>query len=363
MKESHAKRNLLFLAGPIAYQQIQRQGLAPDHIGAVFGASGAAKWLAISGLDKAIFQHWLSSPGHPIDLVGASIGAWKLAAAAQPSPAVAMQRLADAYIAQSYDKGAGREDVAAQARRILSCYVDGPSVRHILEHPRFRLHIGTIRAKGLLSAEDSLRGMLAMSQVFLLNMVGRNRLRGMMERVVFSDSRSMDSLHVKDGFDSRQVALTEANFKDAVMASGSIPLVMPGVTDIPGAGAGIYRDGGFLDYHPIPGFFWKTEGIVLYPHFYPHLVPGWFDKLFANRKAVASQLSNVLLLAPSPHFVGKLPYRRIPDRGDFKCFQGNDAERMRFWRIAADESERLGEEFLETLEGGRIAERVELISS
>ena len=48
--------NLLTLAaGPVALKHIREHGLRPDDVGTIFGASGAAKWLAIAGLDKAIF--------------------------------------------------------------------------------------------------------------------------------------------------------------------------------------------------------------------------------------------------------------------------------------------------------------------
>ena len=67
-------------AGPKAYQQIKDRGLAPEDISAIYGASGAAKWIAIYGLDRAIFSDWLSQSAHSIDLFGTSVGAFKLAA-------------------------------------------------------------------------------------------------------------------------------------------------------------------------------------------------------------------------------------------------------------------------------------------
>ena len=52
---------LVIQAGPDAYAKIQRDGLQAEDIAAVFGASGAAKWLGIYGLDSAIFSRWLVS--------------------------------------------------------------------------------------------------------------------------------------------------------------------------------------------------------------------------------------------------------------------------------------------------------------
>jgi len=46
-------------AGKSAFKHITENGLQPNDISYVFGASGAAKWLAIYGLDRAIFGQWL----------------------------------------------------------------------------------------------------------------------------------------------------------------------------------------------------------------------------------------------------------------------------------------------------------------
>ena len=43
--------DLIIAAGPKALAHIRKHGLSPDDISAIFGASGAAKWLAIAGLD------------------------------------------------------------------------------------------------------------------------------------------------------------------------------------------------------------------------------------------------------------------------------------------------------------------------
>ena len=50
---------LNILAGERAYQHIKKEGLSPEDISVIFGASGAAKWLTICELDKIIFSQWL----------------------------------------------------------------------------------------------------------------------------------------------------------------------------------------------------------------------------------------------------------------------------------------------------------------
>ena len=64
-----------------------------------------------------------------------------------------------------------------------------------------------------------------------------------------------------------------------MFASGSIPLLMRGVVDPAGAPAGVYRDGGLIDYHidqPLVNAD-HAAPLVLMPHFSDRLVPGWFE--------------------------------------------------------------------------------------
>ena len=51
---------LTLAAGPTALKRVQEHGLSPNDVNTIFGASGAAKWLAIAGLDKAIFRDWMA---------------------------------------------------------------------------------------------------------------------------------------------------------------------------------------------------------------------------------------------------------------------------------------------------------------
>ncbi|MGC1330947.1 MAG: patatin-like phospholipase family protein, partial [Pseudomonas sp.] len=137
-----------------------------------------------------------------------------------------------------------------------------------------------------------------------------------------------------------------------LLASGSIPMVMEGVRDIPGAGAGTFRDGGLLDYHlDLP---YSGGDLVLYPHFTDKVIPGWFDKALPWRRGDAQRLRNVVLLAPSPQYLARLPHGKLPDRSDFKRFMGQDKARQDYWRTAMSESRRMGDEFLDLVATGRL---------
>jgi len=124
---------------------------------------------------------------------------------------------------------------------------------------------------------------------------------------------------------------------------------------IPGAPAGVYWDGGVLDYHLDLDF--RAQRLVLYPHFYAHVVPGWFDKALRWRRARAHNFRRALLVAPSNAFVASLPGRKIPDRRDFYTL--SETERITRWQTAVDMSERLGDELRELVESGRIAHVVQ----
>jgi hypothetical protein len=170
-------------------------------------------------------------------------------------------------------------------------------------------------------------------------------------RVWFTDPRHAP-LPLSGDFPTHVAPLRADNLIDALHATAAIPLVVAGVRDPMHAPPGRYRDGGLVDYHldlPYP----KFDGLVLYPHFYSHVVPGWFDKALPWRRAKPQRLDNVVLVAPSPEWVARLPYGKIPDRGDFT--QMDDAARQRYWKQVTAETARLGDAFLEAVDGGDLA--------
>lgn len=177
--------------------------------------------------------------------------------------------------------------------------------------------------------------------------------------MILHDQRAAPPLDALTDFPSRSLPLDLANLRHALLASGSIPMVMEGVRDIPGAGAGTYRDGGLLDYHlDLP---YRGDDLVLYPHFTDKVVPGWFDKALPWRKGDATRLQNVLLMTPSPQYLAALPYGKLPDRNDFKRFMGDAPSRKRYWYKAIAESRRLGDELLELIATGRLQDRLQAL--
>jgi hypothetical protein len=356
MTAIHIKFPALTLkAGPRALARIRANGLNAAEVGTLPGAAGGPKALGIQGLDLALFGEWLAATPRERSLIGASVGSWRFASACLPDAAEGIRRLGQLYNAQSFAKGVSMAQISQSSQRMLHELLDGRDAS-ILANPHYRLNIMVVKSHGLLADDHRGRLGLGLSSVIADNLRGRARLARHFERLVLHDPRLAPPLHALDDFPSRFVPLDTGNLRQALLASGSIPMVMQGVRDLPGAGAGTFRDGGLLDYHlDLP---YSGEDIVLYPHFTDRVIPGWFDKTLPWRRGNPGRLQDVLLLAPSKEYLARLPYGKLPDRNDFKRFMGDDASRQKYWRSAMDESRRLGDEFLELAGSGRLGERL-----
>ncbi|BAO63460.1 MULTISPECIES: patatin-like phospholipase family protein [Pseudomonas] len=357
MTAIHIKFPALTLkAGPRALARIRQQGLHPREVGTLPGAAGGPKALGIQGLDLALFGEWLPSAPRERSLIGASVGSWRFASACLPDAAEGIRRLGQLYNAQSFAKGVTMAQISQSSRRMLEDLLEGRDAS-ILDNPHYRLNIMVVKSHGLLADDHRGRLGLGLSSVIADNLRGRARLARHFERLVLHDPRQAPPLHALEDFPSRFVPLDRGNLRQALLASGSIPMVMQGVRELPGAGAGTFRDGGLLDYHlDLP---YSGSDIVLYPHFTDRVIPGWFDKTLPWRRASPERLRDVLLLAPSKEYLARLPYGKLPDRNDFKRFMGDDASRQKYWRSAMDESRRLGDEFLELAAQNRLGERLQ----
>ena len=346
---------LRIYAGPAAREHIARQGLRPQDVGVVPGAAGGPKGLVLGPLDCFIFGDWLAQSQQPVHLVGASIGAWRMATACLHDPVAAFGRLERDYIAQDYELQPGRRNPTAAhvserlGQNLQSFY--GGRLAEVLQHPRYRLHIVTSRGRHLLAREHAWRTPLGYLGAFLSNGMHRKAMGAWLERVVFSsagtDGRAVALPFATGDYRTRQVALSEANFNPALQASCSIPFVLQAIHDIPGAPPGAYWDGGITDYHlhlnyNAPGC---RQGLVLYPHFQKSVVPGWLDKGFKWRHGATHFLDSTIVLAPDPAWVASLPNGKLPDRTDFTRYGTDLAARMKAWNAAASTSRQLADEF------------------
>ncbi|MFC5499888.1 phospholipase [Caenimonas terrae] len=346
-------RALRIYAGPAARAHIERQGLRPQDVGVVPGAAGGPKGLILGPLDRFIFGQWLAQSQQPVHLVGASIGAWRMATACLDDPVAAFGRLERDYIAQDYELEPGRKNPTAAhvserfGQSLESFY--GGRLAEVLQHPRYRLHVVTSRGRHLLGREHAWRTPLGYLGAFLANGVHRKAMGGWLERVVFSstgaDGRAVALPFASTDYRTRQVALSAANFNPALQASCSIPFVLKAIHDIPGAPRGAYWDGGITDYHLHLNYNARPQGLVLYPHFQQAVVPGWLDKGLKWRHGATHFLDTTVLLAPDPAWIAALPGGKLPDRTDFTRYGTNLAARMKAWTAAASASEQLADEF------------------
>ena len=335
-------------AGPRARAQLRERGLAAADVRVIPAAAGGPKGLALNALDRFIFGHWLRDATQTVHLVGASIGAWRMAVACRTDADAGFAELAEDYIAQDYPHLPGKAPTKRDVTDVFGRMIDarlGTRAAELLSHPRFRLHVVTSRGRHLLRREGRLRTPLGYLGAFAANLVSRRAMGGWLERVMFSDPRESLPFALHD-YRTHQVALTAANAASAVLASCSIPFWLDAVHDIHGAPRGAYWDGGITDYHLHLDYAQMSEGLVLYPHFQSSVVPGWLDKALKHRHVATARLANLVLLAPNPEWVrAVMPNAKLPDRGDFKAYGERIVERQRDWRRAVVESQRLADEF------------------
>jgi hypothetical protein len=347
-----------FIAGRRAAEIIRDEGLNTDRIRVVVGAAGGPKFLVLGGIDRALFGTLFKKRKKPLFLVGSSIGAWRFTALSRKSQVRTLDRFRAAYLTQSYQSRPSPHEVSLESKRILDEFLEDRHAGEVLSHPYVRLNLLSVRSK-LLFATDS-RPILAagMACASLGNLLSRKSLGLFFDRALFYDPRDFPPFFNIRGFPISRIPLTSENLKPAVMASGSIPLVMEGTTSIPGAPEGLYRDGGLIDYHPSLAFDPEPGRIVLYPHYTNEIIPGWLDKRLPGRRADKKTMENVMIVCPSRSFISRLPYGKIPDRDDFKRFLGRERERLAYWNRVVDLSEKLEEELLEAVESKKIKKMV-----
>jgi hypothetical protein len=350
-----AGQRLVFKAGAEAYDSIRRDGFAPERVGTLVGASGGAKWLVLSQLDRVIAGSLLPRLAGPVHLIGTSIGAWRFACYGQQDPVAAIDRFEMAYIGQRYTDKPDIHEITAKSREILRTVLGERGAGEILDHPVLRTHIIAVRARNLATFDTRpLLGAVLLAAASL-NAVDRRLLGAFFERALFFDARDIPPFFELGGFPLQRIRVGVDNLEDAIVATGAIPMVLSGVRGIERAAPGVYRDGGIIDYHvDIPHS--EPDRLALYPHFYGHIVPGWFDKRLTWRKPRAENIARTILVSPADEFVASLPGGKIPDRFDFRRYTPKD--RVRIWKKVVKECAALADEFHEVIERGLLEDRL-----
>jgi len=351
-------RALQIHAGATALRQLRERGLHAQDVRVIPAAAGGPKGLILNGLDRYLFGHWLPGGPQAVHLLGASIGAWRMATACLADPATQLARMAHDYIHQEYEHAPGKPPTPRHVSEVFGAKLQehfAGREAEVLSHPRYRLHVFTSRGRHVLHRQGRLRMPLGYMGAFLTNTVSRKAMGGWLERVVFSDARESLPLHLHD-YRTRQVPLAAQNLQRSILASCSIPFWLEAVQDIPGGPPGAYWDGGITDYHLHLDYGSMHDGLVLYPHFQKTVIPGWLDKALKHRHRATAHLDRVVLLSPRPEWIATLPNAKLPDRNDFKAYGDDLAGRVQAWSRALAESQRLADEFAQAVADGRPVE-------
>ncbi len=333
---------LEIFAGPAALSRLQREGLRQDQFQVMVGASGGPKWFVLYGLDRYLFGDFFANRTSRLYTLGSSAGAWRMCCLGMQNPVAAIDRLASLYSQEQYSARPQVAEITDKARILLRGVLGPKGEQEILNNPVFSTHIIADLVKGVVGSIHRAPQMLALGFAALAHIINRRALSLVFERIVFSADRADSPWQQLTDMDTQLVQLSHANLFAAMMASGSIPFVLAGERDIAGAPKGLFWDGGITDYHfDMP--FHAGDDLVLYPHFSPRVVPGWFDKHLPWRKPHVGNFRNVVLISPSAEFVAMLPYGKIPDRMDFKNLDYQS--RLAYWQQVLDLSRYLADEF------------------
>ncbi len=346
--------SLQILAGVQARARIREEGFHPGLFNSLLGASGGPKWFVLSRLDRMLAGSFFADRQEPIACMGSSIGSWRHACYAQQDPVAALIRLEQNYIHQRYSPKPDRYEVSRAARESVDAILGAQSGLDIVKNPAWQTHILAVRSHRAVSSDSRIPLALGLGASALANALSRRALRGFFSRALFYTG-SAPAFAFTD-FQPAAVPISSENVRHAILASGSIPLVMEGVSDIPGAPPGVYRDGGITDYH-FDFSFEYPEGLLLYPHFYGHITPGWYDKPWRRRRISGTPLNRTVMLAPTPEFVATLPYGKIPDRKDFEILSAD--ERIRYWSEVCDQSQRLADDFFDAWQNGAVEQLIQ----
>lgn len=352
------QKPLRFIAGKRAYERILTQGLQVDDLTCIAAAAGGPKWLILNQMDRWLFGEWLKTRSRPLPLIGASIGAWRMACAAQSDPIAAFDRFEQAYLAQTYSDKPDADEISREGERILQDILGADGVAEILTNPLFKLQVLANRCSGLAASENRVLQTLGFALVVAANAMNRTWMGRWLHRGLFHhpDHKLVFSA---DGFPYINTPLTPDNLQASLAASAAIPMLMRGVRDIADA-PGVWRDGGLIDYHmdlPLP----PQPGVVLLPHFSATVTTGWFDKYLKHRTPLF--LEDTLVVCPSAAFIASLPNSKVPDRKDFVLYAGRDEQRIRDWQKVLDLTQALAEDMANVIQNNRLPERLERLDN
>ena len=356
-----SSKNLVIRAGTRAARRLQEEGFRAELFDTLIGASGGPKWLVLRALDDVLIDRVIRSHHQPIVTLGSSIGSFRHACFAQSDPHSALARFAEAYVEQAYTGRPTMEEISTQSDRILGHFLGRSGAAEIIDNKLVRSHLIATRLRKDRGFDRGIPFQLQLAAAAGLNLVSRKLLARSFSRVLFQPPEP--SIEFRD-FNTTAVGLTQENLQHALLASGSIPMVMAGVRSIPEI-SGTLFDGGIIDYHfdfsfrrlrPLDAET-RKDGLTLFPHFFDRVTPGWFDKPLKWRRPTSEAMTDVVMIAPSEAFVKTLPGGKIPDRNDFVELETRD--RIRQWEQVIEACHALAEDLNDLFDAGDVAKWIE----
>jgi len=324
-------------AGKSALNKIEQYGFKQSLFSTMLGASGGPKWFSLFGLDKYLFGEFFKERATELNLIGSSAGAFRFAALAQNNPVESISCLAKVYSQTVYSPKANADEVTLKAKELLAAVYGKNGINEIINNPIFKAHFIVAKCNGLTAHENKALQLFGLLGSITLNRVNRSLLKHQYQRFIFHHPNSQVTISDNHQFDTHYHALSQSNLKQALLASGSIPMVMKGIKNITGSPLGMYRDGGIIDYH-FDINIKPNNGLTLYPHFNATPKAGWFDKNL-TRPVDPKHYRDTVMLVPSDKFIASLPFQKIPDRKDFT--EMDASIRLPYWKKVLAQTEQL----------------------
>ena len=236
-------------AGKKARETIMKNGFSPELFSYFLGASGGPKWFSLAGLDRVLFPEWFANVNHQIHVIGSSAGAFRAICAVQDDPLAAINRLATSYSTTTYSEKPTPREITAKAEDLLLEMVNDIGKQEVLTNSRFKAHLIVAKCLGATRFESKFRQLSGLAVSAAANAFSRKNLSRLYTRYVFSTPNTDFVINDPYHIPTKYHDLTQGNIHNALLASGSIPIVIEGIPQIEGAPEGMYRDGGIVDYH------------------------------------------------------------------------------------------------------------------
>ena len=179
-------------AGESARKEIQHQGLLPERIKLMVGASGGPKWLMLSRLDQYICEHFLPKAPQPMSLIGSSVGAWRMACYAQNDPLGAFKEFEALYMDQQYSRPMSPQAITVFVEKVLKALFNDDRAREIVNNENRKLHVVAVRNRKLLNSQHGFMQGVSLAAAATGNLISPKIVEALYPRVLISQQGSFE---------------------------------------------------------------------------------------------------------------------------------------------------------------------------